>query len=108
MSSHYDSQSEGHMSDNDDTPLAKLIRRRVHERSNSSDSDDDIPLVELKRKYRRKAERMREHKRSISGDSSDHSEMEVNAIEYARPRSIKKHYSDRNDVVIDLIKKMLK
>ncbi|KAH3884026.1 hypothetical protein DPMN_007996 [Dreissena polymorpha] len=80
MSSHFDSQSEGHMSDNDDTPLAELIRRRVHERSNSSDSDDDIPLVELKRKYRRKAERMREHKRSISGERSDHSDMEVNDV----------------------------
>ncbi len=75
---------------------------------NSSDSDDEIPLAELKRKYRRRAERMRKQERSSSGNSSDHSEMEVNAIEYARPRSIKKHYSDRNDVVIDLIKKMLK
>ncbi|KAH3786826.1 hypothetical protein DPMN_164938 [Dreissena polymorpha] len=65
MSSHIDDQSEGRMSDNDDTPLAKLIRRRVYERSNSSDSNDDIPLAELKRKYRRKSERMREHERNF-------------------------------------------
>ena len=51
---------------------------------------------------------MREHERSHSGDSSDHSDMEVNVIEYASQRSIKKHYSDKNDVVIDLIRKMLK
>ncbi|KAH3814694.1 hypothetical protein DPMN_143200 [Dreissena polymorpha] len=108
MSSHYDNQSEGRMSDNDDTPLVKLIRRRVHERSNSSDSDDEIPLVELKRKYRLKAERMREHKRSNSGDRSDHSDMEVTVVVNASPRSIKEHYSDKNDVVIDLIRKMLK
>ncbi|KAH3804965.1 hypothetical protein DPMN_133257 [Dreissena polymorpha] len=98
MSSHYGNQSEGRMSDNDETPLSKLIRRRVYERSNSSDSDDEIPLAELKRKYRRKTERMREHKGSNSGGSSDHSDMEVNVI--------KKHHSDKNDVIIDLIKKM--
>lgn len=45
-----------------DVPLSELRRqirnRHINERSDSLDSDDDIPLAELKRKYRRQRNRL--------------------------------------------------
>lgn len=38
--------------------MTQIRHRLINERSDSSDSDDNIPLVELKRKYRRQRDRL--------------------------------------------------
>ncbi|KAH3695152.1 hypothetical protein DPMN_082608 [Dreissena polymorpha] len=37
---------------------SEVIKRQTYKRSDSSDSDDDVPLAELERKYKLKAEHL--------------------------------------------------
>ncbi|KAH3866451.1 hypothetical protein DPMN_029515 [Dreissena polymorpha] len=54
-------ESESDFSNTDvSVPLVRLIKRRTNERCDSLDSDNEVPLAELKRKYERKAERIRQ------------------------------------------------
>jgi hypothetical protein len=93
--------------DEETVPLAKLAKRRTYERSDSSDSDDDIPLAELKRKYERKARRLMQTRNTgdtSTGSNKEHSDMEINVIQRTKSRASGRDRSvTKNNIALDLI-----